>query len=164
MLMGSPTSTLPSTESPPQPGNLHLFQPSPQPNLVVSTPLPILVPNRAPSPCKQPGEPNPAPFAHSPIGIPPREDSSVAYTDSAFDPVEAASRPMSPLQAAPNALVGPSPRPCAKALLPEVASIESGALVFPGEWEEGTQHCSRDHLYLPPTPKPRLAALVCGKS
>lgn len=35
---------------------------------------------------------------------------------------------MSPLQAAPNALVGPSPRPCAKALLPEVASIEPGAL------------------------------------
>lgn len=58
----------------------------------------------------------------------------------------------------------PPPRPCAKALLPEVASIESGALRSQERGRGGHNTAAGTTLYPPPTPKPRLAALVCGKS
>ena len=83
----------------------------------------------------------------------PREDSFAAYTDSAFDPVEAASRPTYPLQAAPNALVGPSPSPVCQGSTSRGGEHRIRGTAFPGEGKRGTQHCSRDHpLPAPPPP------------
>ena len=152
--MGSPSSTLPSTGSSPQPESPSIQAPSPtypcgfNPSSDPGT-------NRAPSPCKQPGQPNPPPHCQLSNGHPsPREDSSVAYTVSAFDPVEAASRPTSPLQAAPNALVGPSPSPVCQGSTSRGGEHRIRGTAFPGEGKRGTQHCSRDHP-LPATPRPR---------